>query len=120
MKNFLFLLVAVPLSAESMERTEPGRHLPQRRNTQRPPLPSLKEETLAALQLSEGGRSQSSVDVNQQPRLDDIPEKIAAAKNNDKESSCCKECARIAGLVVVSAGLSIVFAWLKECSKKTD
>ena len=119
MKNFLFLLVAVPLSAESMqERT--GRQLPQRRHAQPPPLSRVEEETLAALQLSQGGRSQSPVDLDQQPRLDDIPEKIAAAKNNDKESSCCEECARIAGLVVVSAGLSIVFAWLKDYSKKTD
>jgi len=89
MKKFLFLLVAIPLSAESMEQKRQGHHLPQRRNAQRPPLSPLPEEAPArfdgqdleprlspkdlldlrcavdALQLPEGGRSQSP--VNEQP-----------------------------------------------------
>lgn len=72
MKKFLFLLVAIPLSAESMEKTKQGLHLLQRRNAQRPPLrplPRLEEETtLAVLQLAEGGRSQSP--VNQESEYD--------------------------------------------------
>lgn len=89
MKKFLFLLVAIPLSAQSMEQERQGHHLPQRRNAQRPPLSPLPEEppvrfdgqdpkpslsptdrldlryAVDALQLPEGGRSQSP--VNEQP-----------------------------------------------------
>jgi len=90
MKKILFLLVAIPLSAESMERTGQAHRLPQRRNAQRPQLSPLPEEAPArfdgqdpkprklssrdtldlryavdALQLAEGGRSQSP--VNEQP-----------------------------------------------------
>jgi hypothetical protein len=118
MKKFLFLLVAIPLSAESMERTVPGCHFPQRRNAQRPPLPRLEEETLAALQLPEGGRSQSLALVDQQPRQGDSTQKVTFKKDDDP--SCCEECARVAGLVAVSFGLSIIFTWLKDYSKKTD
>lgn len=101
MKKILFLLVAIPLSAESMERTGPGRHFPQRRNAQRPQLSPLPEEAPArfdgqdpkprklssrdtldlrypvdALQLAEGGRSQSP--VNEQPEDgDNAPKKVS-------------------------------------------
>lgn len=118
MKKFLFLLVAIPLSAESMERTGQGRHLPQRRNAQRPPLPTLKEETLAVLQLAEDGRSQSPVLVDQQPGQGDSTQKIRFKK--DEVVSCYKECAWLAGLLLTSFGLSIIFAWVKDCTKKTD
>ena len=90
MKKFLFLLVAITLSAESMEQTGQGGHLLQRRNARRSQLSPLPEEAAAgfqeqyperrqlsprdgldlnyavdALQLAEGGRSQSP--VNEQP-----------------------------------------------------
>lgn len=122
MKKFLFLLVAIPLSAESMERTGQGLQLPQRRNAQRPPLrplPRLEEETtLAVLQLAEGGRSQSPVLVDQQPGQGDSTQKIRFKK--DEVVSCYKECAWLAGLLLTSFGLSIIFAWVKDCTKKTD
>lgn len=107
MKKFLFLLVAIPLSAESMERTGPGLHFPQRRNAQQPQLSPLPEEAPArfdgqdpeqrqlsqrdtldlkyavqALKLAEGGRSPSP--VNEQPEDgDNAPKKVSMSTIRD-------------------------------------
>lgn len=115
MKKILFLLVAIPLSAESMERTGQGHRLPQRRNAQQPQLSPLPEEAPArfdgqdpeqrqlsprdtldlkyavdALQLAEGGRSQSP--VNEQPEDgDNASKKVSMSLIRDAIGDLCRK-----------------------------